>query len=86
MKVLRTAQHTVSIVSDFQVGDNSAVNLIPILAGDIKEALAAPKLDEYGDINPNYILPLDKKILPSSIEFLWDRAKSRGQFSLKDFK
>ncbi|CAJ0605261.1 unnamed protein product [Cylicocyclus nassatus] len=54
-----------------KVGDNSAVNLVPILAGDVPEALQEPKLDQFGDININWVLPTQRKLDPTNIPFLW---------------
>ncbi|EYC38542.1 hypothetical protein Y032_0711g1740 [Ancylostoma ceylanicum] len=60
-----------------QVGDNSMVNLSPILAGDIPAALKEPKLDATGDINVNWILPTDKRLDPTDIPFLWKMMKEK---------
>ncbi|KAK6751781.1 hypothetical protein RB195_003293 [Necator americanus] len=54
-----------------KVGDNSMVNLAPVLAGDVPSALVEPKLDGSGDINVNWILPNYKKLDPTEIPFLW---------------
>ncbi|KIH57304.1 hypothetical protein ANCDUO_12508 [Ancylostoma duodenale] len=60
-----------------KVGDNSMVNLGPILAGDIPAALKEPKLDSSYDINSNWILPSDKKMDPTDIPLLWKLMKER---------
>ncbi|CAJ0606256.1 unnamed protein product [Cylicocyclus nassatus] len=54
-----------------KIGDNSAVNILPILAGDLPEALKQSKIDEFGDINIEWILPSKQKIDPDNIPFLW---------------
>ncbi|VDM68857.1 unnamed protein product, partial [Strongylus vulgaris] len=54
-----------------KVGDNSEPNIIPILAGDLPEALQEPKLDNFGDINSEWILPRSRKLNPDRIPFLW---------------
>ncbi|VDO22358.1 unnamed protein product [Haemonchus placei] len=54
-----------------KVGDNSMVNLLPILVGDIPEALAEPVKDSSGDVNTQWILPTKKKLDPSQLPFLW---------------
>ena len=71
-----------------QMTDNSLVNLGPILAGDIKEALENPKLDESGDINLQWILPLTKAIDPSDLPLLFKLMKeSRHVFeTIKRFR
>ncbi|KIH51042.1 hypothetical protein ANCDUO_18875 [Ancylostoma duodenale] len=58
-----------------QVGDNSAVNLVPILAGDVPEALNETKHDESGDINHDWILPTTKKLDPTLLPYLWKMMK-----------
>ncbi|CAJ0603349.1 unnamed protein product [Cylicocyclus nassatus] len=60
-----------------KVGDNSMVNLEPILAGDIPEALAEKKHDDSGDINKNWILPTTKKLDPTPLPFLWKIMKEK---------
>ena len=47
------------------------VNLAPILIGDVPEALKQPKLDESGDINPEWILPKHMNLDPTKLKFLW---------------
>uniref|UniRef100_W6NM19 Uncharacterized protein n=1 Tax=Haemonchus contortus TaxID=6289 RepID=W6NM19_HAECO len=54
-----------------KIGDNSMVNLLPILVGDIPEALAEPVKDSSGDVNTQWILPTTKKLDPSQLSFLW---------------
>uniref|UniRef100_A0A1I7X7D0 Sulfatase domain-containing protein n=1 Tax=Heterorhabditis bacteriophora TaxID=37862 RepID=A0A1I7X7D0_HETBA len=60
-----------------KVGDNSMVNLGPILIGDVPEALTEPMLDESGDINSNWILPANKKMDPTALRFLWKLMKEK---------
>ncbi|KAL6737039.1 hypothetical protein Aduo_010716 [Ancylostoma duodenale] len=60
-----------------KVGDNSAVNLEPILAGDIPEALNESKFDITGDINQDWILPTTKGLDPTLLPFLWKTMKER---------
>ncbi|CAJ0603350.1 unnamed protein product [Cylicocyclus nassatus] len=60
-----------------KVGDNSMVNLEPILAGDIPEALAEKKHDNSSDINKNWILPTTKKLDPTLLPFLWKIMKEK---------
>ncbi|EPB78142.1 hypothetical protein ANCCEY_02782 [Ancylostoma ceylanicum] len=60
-----------------KVGDNSMVNVGPILAGDIPAALKEPKLDASGDINANWILPSDKKMDPTDLPLLWKMMKEK---------
>ncbi|KAK6048390.1 hypothetical protein COOONC_14105, partial [Cooperia oncophora] len=54
-----------------KVGDNSMVNLFPILVGDVPEALEEPMNDTSGDINTQWILPREKKLDPSKLPILW---------------
>ncbi|KHJ95192.1 hypothetical protein OESDEN_04871 [Oesophagostomum dentatum] len=58
-----------------KVGDNSMVNLEPILAGDIPEALSEPKYDNSSDINLDWILPTTKRLDPTLLPFLWKMMK-----------
>ncbi|PAV69201.1 hypothetical protein WR25_01544 [Diploscapter pachys] len=58
-----------------KVGDNSAVNLLPILAEPVKEGLQYDLLDEEGDVLLPRILPFSAKIDPDTIPFIW---KSMG--------
>ncbi|RCN26465.1 hypothetical protein ANCCAN_27808, partial [Ancylostoma caninum] len=58
-----------------KVGDNSMVNIGPILAGDVPAALKEPKLDASKDINANWILPSDKKMDATDLPFLWKYMK-----------
>ncbi|KHJ76262.1 hypothetical protein OESDEN_24118, partial [Oesophagostomum dentatum] len=58
-----------------KVGDNSMVNLEPILAGDIPEALSEPKYDNSSDINFDWILPTTKRLDPTLLPFLWKMMK-----------
>ncbi|VDM67311.1 unnamed protein product, partial [Strongylus vulgaris] len=58
-----------------QVGDNSMINLEPILAGDIPEALNEEKYDNSSDINHDWILPTTKKLDPTLLPFLWKMMK-----------
>ncbi|RCN45946.1 hypothetical protein ANCCAN_07981 [Ancylostoma caninum] len=60
-----------------KVGDNSAVNLEPILAGDIPEALNESKFDVSGDINQDWILPTTKGLDPTLLPFLWKVMKEK---------
>ncbi|WKX93783.1 hypothetical protein Q1695_011224 [Nippostrongylus brasiliensis] len=60
-----------------KVGDNSNVNLVPILAGDLKEALRQPMLDNSSDINAEWILPLYARLDPDTLPFLWKTLKDR---------
>uniref|UniRef100_A0A8L8JYP1 DNA primase n=1 Tax=Heligmosomoides polygyrus TaxID=6339 RepID=A0A8L8JYP1_HELPZ len=57
--------------------DNSMVNLEPILAGDIEEALVNPKDDSSGDINPQWILPTNNSLDPTLLPFLWKTMKEK---------
>ncbi|VDK49018.1 unnamed protein product, partial [Cylicostephanus goldi] len=57
------------------IGDNSEVNLTPILVGDIPEALAEPKLDKFGDINIEWVLPTQRRLDPDNLPFLWKMMK-----------
>lgn len=61
-----------------QIGDNSAVNLMPILAGDLSEALSKPKLTEFGDINEDWIQPRFDRLDPDRLPFLW-KEMEKGQ-------
>ncbi|RCN35580.1 hypothetical protein ANCCAN_18557 [Ancylostoma caninum] len=60
-----------------KVGDNSMVNIGPILAGDVPAALKEPKLDASKDINANWILPSDKKMDATDLPFLWKLMKEK---------
>lgn len=62
-------------IQHLQVGDNSAVNLLPILAEPVKEGLQYDLLDEEGDVLLPRILPFSAKIDPDTIPFVW---KSMG--------
>ncbi|KHJ95502.1 hypothetical protein OESDEN_04554 [Oesophagostomum dentatum] len=68
-----------------KVGDNSMVNLEPILAGDIEEALSEPKYDNSSDINLDWILPTYKKLDPTLLPFLWKMMKENRKFELCEF-
>uniref|UniRef100_A0A8R1DQF0 Uncharacterized protein n=1 Tax=Caenorhabditis japonica TaxID=281687 RepID=A0A8R1DQF0_CAEJA len=59
-------QHT-----NLKVGDNSAVNLLPILADELSETKNLSRLDPTGDINLNKILPSKTPLDPDKIDFLW---------------
>ncbi|VDL68354.1 unnamed protein product, partial [Nippostrongylus brasiliensis] len=54
-----------------KVGDNSNVNLLPILAEQLAEGLNFSQFDDGGDINIDRILPSKVIINPDSIRFLW---------------
>lgn len=69
--------------SPFQIGDNSMVNLAPILVGDVKEALEQPKLDSSGDINAQWILPTTLKMDPTILPFLWKMMKESRHFMVQ---
>ncbi|KIH56961.1 hypothetical protein ANCDUO_12856, partial [Ancylostoma duodenale] len=58
-----------------KVGDNSAVNRVPILAGDVPEALNETKHDGSGDINHGWILPTTKKLDLTLLPYLWKMMK-----------
>ncbi|VDP15984.1 unnamed protein product [Heligmosomoides polygyrus] len=60
-----------------KVGDNSMVNLEPILAGDIMEALVNSKDESSGDINPQWILPTNNPLDPTLLPFLWKTMKEK---------
>ncbi|EYC29380.1 hypothetical protein Y032_0006g2949 [Ancylostoma ceylanicum] len=60
-----------------KIGDNSAVNLGPILAGDIPEALNESKFDVSGDISQDWILPTTKGLDPTLLPFLWKTMKEK---------
>ncbi|KAF1751284.1 hypothetical protein GCK72_017838 [Caenorhabditis remanei] len=53
------------------VGDNSAVNLIPILADELSETENLNLLDETGDVNLNKILPTKTPLNPDTIQWIW---------------
>ncbi|ETN83431.1 hypothetical protein NECAME_07386 [Necator americanus] len=58
-----------------KVGDNSAVNLIPILAEQVKEGLRFPYFDKENDVNTARFLPSGVGIDPDTIPFLWKKMK-----------
>ncbi|PAV77320.1 hypothetical protein WR25_08406 [Diploscapter pachys] len=60
-----------------KVGDNSVINLGPLLAGDMKEALEAPMNDTSGDLNADWLFPLHSKLDPSAVPFLWKLMKEK---------
>ncbi|EYC15681.1 hypothetical protein Y032_0036g3294 [Ancylostoma ceylanicum] len=61
-----------------KVGDNSAVNLLPILAEQIQEGLHFPFFDDENDVNIARILPYNAKLDPDTFEFLWKKMKKKG--------
>ncbi|KAK6754656.1 hypothetical protein RB195_013565 [Necator americanus] len=61
-----------------KVGDNSAVNLIPILAEQVKEGLRFPYFDKENDVNTARFLPSGVGIDPDTIPFLWKKMKEKG--------
>lgn len=66
---------------DWQVGDNSAVNLLPILAGQLSETEDHPELDDEGDINIEKLLPHEFRLNPDAIPFIWRKMKGKNIFS-----
>ncbi|UMM35902.1 hypothetical protein L5515_008314 [Caenorhabditis briggsae] len=54
-----------------KVGDNSAVNMIPILADELTETENLSLLDEDGDVNLNKILPAKTVLNPDTIQWIW---------------
>lgn len=71
------------LVEAFKVGDNSAVNMAPILAGDLKEAIARPKYSIVNEISEDWILPrfFNKRIDADTAPFIWKEMAS-GNLSL----
>ncbi|RCN52000.1 hypothetical protein ANCCAN_01787 [Ancylostoma caninum] len=63
---------------EIQVGDNSAVNLLPILAEQIQEGLHFQFHDDENDINIARILPYNAQLDPDTFEFLWKKMKKKG--------
>ncbi|WKY11019.1 hypothetical protein Q1695_002955 [Nippostrongylus brasiliensis] len=61
-----------------KVGDNSNVNLLPILAEQLAEGLNFSQFDDGGDINIDRILPSKVIINPDSIRFLWKEMREKG--------
>ncbi|CAI2355405.1 unnamed protein product [Caenorhabditis sp. 36 PRJEB53466] len=54
-----------------KIGDNSAVNLLPILADELQETRNFSRLDSTGDIDLNKILPSKTSLDPDAIEWIW---------------
>ncbi|VDM82117.1 unnamed protein product [Strongylus vulgaris] len=61
-----------------KVGDNSAVNLLPVLAEQIEEGLRYPLLDEEGDVNIARFLPYNAKLDSDTFRFLWKKMQEKG--------
>ncbi|KAK6012320.1 hypothetical protein OSTOST_22534, partial [Ostertagia ostertagi] len=61
-----------------KIGDNSMVNLLPILAPQVDEGLKFPKLDESGDVNILRFHPSRTTIDPDTIKFIWKDMKEKG--------
>uniref|UniRef100_A0A1I7T3L7 Uncharacterized protein n=1 Tax=Caenorhabditis tropicalis TaxID=1561998 RepID=A0A1I7T3L7_9PELO len=55
-----------------KVGDNSAVNMLPILADELSETEQLPIFDEDGDVNLNKILPSKTPLNPDTIQWIWN--------------
>ncbi|CAB3397005.1 unnamed protein product [Caenorhabditis bovis] len=54
-----------------KVGDNSAVNMLPVLASELKESKDMTMFDSSGDVNIQKILPSTRQIDPDDIDFIW---------------
>ncbi|CAJ0582719.1 unnamed protein product, partial [Mesorhabditis spiculigera] len=61
-----------------KVGDNSNVNLLPIIADPLAEAKNYPTLTKEGEIEMANILPYNESINPDTIPFIWKRMSARG--------
>ncbi|PAV63897.1 hypothetical protein WR25_03272 [Diploscapter pachys] len=60
-----------------KIGDNSMINLGPILAGDLPEIANEPQFDVSGDINADWLMPQHRKLDPTNLPFLWKMMKEK---------
>ncbi|CAJ0939518.1 unnamed protein product, partial [Mesorhabditis belari] len=84
---LRHAPKTVKKMNDMEfvilngynkVGDNSNVNLLPIIAHQLAVTKSYPLLTKDGQIELAKILPINASIDPDTIDFIWKEMKARG--------